>query len=178
MSGLAMAIASAAVSASSFGVTSFFRTNSASPVASYLAYSRIFIGRPSLSSFFSRSSTAAELLMASRRGLEQRLGIGMLRVGKHVGCRALLDDDALLHHREAVADLGCDAQVVGDEEHREIELLSDLVQQLEHLGLHRDVERRHRLIADQQHGLHRQCARDANALALPAGELVRIALQR
>src|SRR3954462_3917651 len=132
MSGLALAIASAAVSASSFGVTSFLRTNSASPVASYLAYSRIFIGRPSPCCLF---LTAAELLVSARRGLEQRLRVGMLRVGKHVGCRALLDDDALLHHREAIADLGCDPQVVGDEEHGEIEFFSDLIQKLEHLGL-------------------------------------------
>src|SRR5438034_6561997 len=109
MSGLALAIASAAVNASSFGVTSFLRTNSASPVASNLAYSRIFIGRPSLVVvFFGRSSTAAELLVSARRCLEQRPGVGMLRVGKDVGRRALLDDDALLHHREAIADLGCD----------------------------------------------------------------------
>ena len=55
---------------------------------------------------------------------------------------------------------------------------ADLVEQREHLRLHRDVERGHRLVGDQELGLHRQRARDADALALAAGELVRIAIER
>ena len=51
-----------------------------------------------------------------------------------------------------------------------------LSQQVEDLRLHRDVERRGRLVADDQLRLHRQRARDGDALALAAGELVRIAL--
>ena len=56
--------------------------------------------------------------------------------------------------------------------------LPDLVEQLEHLRLHRHVERRHRLVGDQQLGLHGERAGDADALALAAGELVRIAVER
>jgi hypothetical protein len=55
---------------------------------------------------------------------------------------------------------------------------ADLVEQLQHLLLHRDVERRDRLVGDQQLGLQRQRAGDADALALAAGELVRIAVER
>ncbi len=44
----------------------------------------------------------------------------------------------------------------------------DLLEQLQHLRLHRHVERRHRLVGDQQLGVHRQRARDADALALAA----------
>src|SRR6202049_2920664 len=180
-SGLALAIACAAVSASSFGVTSFFRTKSARPVASYLTDSRTFIGASSgLCCYLivARSATVAELLMAARRGLEQRLGIGMLRVGKNTRRRPLLDDNAPLHHRKTITDLRRNPQVMGDKEDREIERLAHLVQKLEHLRLDRDVERRDGLVADQQHRLHRQRPRDTDPLALPTGELVRIALQR
>ena len=94
---------------------------------------------------------------------------------EHRRGRAVLDHLALVHHGDAVADLRGDAQVVGDEQHREIEALADLVEQLEHLRLHRDVERRDRLVGDQHLRLHRERARDADALALAAGELVRVA---
>jgi hypothetical protein len=39
---------------------------------------------------------------------------------------------------------------------------------LSHLRLHADVERRHRLVGDEQLGLERDRAGDADALALPA----------
>ena len=43
------------------------------------------------------------------------------------------------------------------------------------LRLDRDVQRAHRFVADQQRGLEDHRARDADALALPAAELVGIA---
>ena len=48
----------------------------------------------------------------------------------------------------------------------------------EHLRLYRHVQRRHRFVGDQHFGLDRQRARDADALALAAGEFVRIAVER
>src|ERR1700682_3016959 len=47
-------------------------------------------------------------------------------------------------------------------------------QQIDHLGLDRDVERRYRLVAHDEVRPERQRPRDADALALAAGELVRI----
>ena len=49
-------------------------------------------------------------------------------------------------------------------------------EQVEDLRLDRDVERRHRLVADDQLGLGDQRPGDADALRLPARELVRIAV--
>ena len=66
-------------------------------------------------------------------------------------------------------------QVVGDEQVGEAELLLQVLEQVDHLRLDRDVERRDRLVADDQLRLDRERARDADALALAAGELVRIA---
>ena len=51
-----------------------------------------------------------------------------------------------------------------------------VAQQVQHLRLDRDVERRDRLVGDQQLRFQRERARDADALALPAGELVRVAV--
>ena len=58
----------------------------------------------------------------------------------------------------------------------EAELALQLGEELEHARLHRDVERRGRLVGDQQLGLERERAGEARALALAAGELVRVAV--
>ena len=54
--------------------------------------------------------------------------------------------------------------------------LLQVLEQVEDLRLHRDVERRDRLVADDQLRVDRERARDADALALAAGELVREAV--
>ena len=51
----------------------------------------------------------------------------------------------------------------------------ELAEQPHDLRLHRDVERRDRLVADDELRSHDQRARDADALPLPARELVRVA---
>ncbi|MNT31227.1 hypothetical protein D3C72_1670550 [compost metagenome] len=49
---------------------------------------------------------------------------------------------------------------------------------MQDLCLHRHIQRRHRLIGHDQFRVQHQRARDADALALPARELMRIAVQR
>ena len=51
-------------------------------------------------------------------------------------------------------------------------------QQVDDLRLDRDVERRDRLVGDQELGLDDERPGDADALALPAGELVRDSARR
>jgi hypothetical protein len=82
------------------------------------------------------------------------------------------------HHGDLVADLRRDPQVVGDENHGELEAGADVLEQRQHLRLHGHVERRDRLVRDQQLGLHGERSRDADALALAARKLVRIAPKR
>ena len=65
-------------------------------------------------------------------------------------------------------------EVVGDEQVGQAELRLQVDQQVDHLGLDRDVERRDRLVADDQLGADRERARDAEPLALAARELVRV----
>jgi hypothetical protein len=66
--------------------------------------------------------------------------------------------------------------VVGDEQEGELHLCLQVEQQIDHLRLDRDIERRDAFVGDDHLRLERQRARDADALALAAGELVRIAV--
>jgi hypothetical protein len=70
------------------------------------------------------------------------------------------------HHRE----------VVGDEEVGEVELGLEVLEQVDDLGLDRDVEGGDRLVADDQLGVEGEGAGDADALPLAAAELVRVAV--
>ena len=103
------------------------------------------------------------------------------RVGVHRGVvdrvpLAELDDLAEVHDRDPVADVAHHRQVVGDEDVGEVELGLQVLQQVHHLRLDRDVQGGHRLVRDDQLGPQGQGAGDADALALPAGELVRVAV--
>ena len=74
----------------------------------------------------------------------------------------------MAHHRE----------IVRDEQIGEPEPLLQVDHQVDDLRLDVDVERGDRLVGDDEIGLDRERARDRDALALAAGELVRIALGR
>ena len=87
-----------------------------------------------------------------------------------------LDGLAEVHHHHPVGDVADDVEVVRDEDVGEPELLLQVLQQVEDLRLHRDVERRHRLVAEDQLRVDRERARDADPLPLPARELVREAV--
>ena len=91
--------------------------------------------------------------------------------------RALLDDPAEIHHGDPVRDVLHDREVVGDEQVGEPKLALQVLQQVDDLRLDRHVERRDRLVEDQQAGLERQRACDADALLLPAGELAGVAVR-
>ena len=68
-----------------------------------------------------------------------------------------------------------DGQVVGDEQVGQAEPVLQVLQQVEHLGLDGHVEGRDGLVADDQLGVEGDGPGDADALALPAGELVGVA---
>ena len=70
--------------------------------------------------------------------------------------------------------MGHHGKVMRDEEVGEAVAALQVDQEVDHLGLDRHVERRYRLVAHDQARLERQRARDADALPLAAGELMRI----
>src|SRR3954470_14521853 len=94
------------------------------------------------------------------RGVEERVRVGHLH------------DLAEVHDGDAVAHVAYDAEVVRDEDDREPEVALELLEQVDDLGLDRHVERRDRLAGDDELRLQRDGARDADALALTARELV------
>ena len=87
------------------------------------------------------------------------------------------DDLALRHHGDGLADLAHHPQVVRDEHVCQSGIVLDLAQQVEHLSLNGDVERTGGLVAHQDLGSTGERAGDADALALPTGELDGAAMQ-
>ena len=74
-----------------------------------------------------------------------------------------------------VAGLGKHAEVVRDQDQRQPELFAQALEQLQHLRLHDDVERRGRLVGDHERRPAGERQRDHHPLSLAAGELVRVA---
>ena len=66
-------------------------------------------------------------------------------------------------------------QVVGDEQVGELAFGLELLQQVEHLGLHRLVQRRHGLVEDHQARVEGQGAGNVDPLALAARQFVGVA---
>ena len=102
------------------------------------------------------------------------LRVLVARLLEHLVARAELDQLAQAQHRDAVRDLRHHAEIVRDEEHAGAVFLLQFEDQLQDLRLRRDIQRRGRLVGDQQRGLEHQRHRDHDALALAAGELVRV----
>jgi hypothetical protein len=104
-------------------------------------------------------------------GLDERLRVGVARRVQHPLGAAELDELARVQDRDAVADLGEHAEVVADQHDRRAAPLPQVVQQRQHLGLDRHVERGGRLVRDQQARIVRERHRDHGSLPHAAGEL-------
>ncbi len=96
----------------------------------------------------------------ARRG-EERAGVGVL------------DDASQVHHGNPCRDDADDGEVVRDEDIREPEPRLQIAQQIDHLGLDRNVQRRHRLVADDETRLDRERTRNADPLSLAARKFMR-----
>ncbi len=106
----------------------------------------------------------------------------MLRVGirRHPGAKRcdveFLDDLAVVHYRHPLAHVRDDGEVVGHQKERQAVLASQPLQQVEYLRLDRDIERRGRLVEQQDARLENERTRDRDPLSLAAGKLVGIAI--
>ena len=69
-----------------------------------------------------------------------------------------------------------DRKVVGDEQVRQAVLVLQIFKHIDDLCLNGNIQRRDGLVADDKLRVHSQSAGDADALALAAGEFVRIAV--
>ena len=92
-------------------------------------------------------------------------------------CGAFLDERAGVHHLHALAHARDDAEVVRDEDEGRAAVGDEVAQEVEDLRLDRDVERRRRLVGDEELRLAGERHRDHHALAHAARELVRVVPQ-
>ena len=119
-----------------------------------------------------RGQPVLAVLEQRKRG-QQASGVRHPRLGEDRVDPAHLDCLARVHHQYAVGDAGHDAKVVTDHDHRGVRLPLDGLQQVEYLRLDGDVQRRGRLVRDQQFGLVCDRHRDHDALAHATGQLMR-----
>lgn len=91
-----------------------------------------------------------------RYGGQQFAGVLLLRIEEDFVGVAVFDNPARLHHRNAIGEVADDGQVMGDEEHGQAEVGLQATQEIEDLGLDRNVERGHRFIGNDDARLRGQ----------------------
>ena len=101
-----------------------------------------------------RGATSAEPRVRDRDGREERARVRMPRRRVQVARAGQLDELPEVHHGDAVGDVADDAQVVRDEDVRQPELRLEVLEQVEDLRLHRDVQGRDGLVGDDQLRVH------------------------
>ena len=111
------------------------------------------------------------------RRLGQLARVGMRLRRQHLRRFACFHDLAVPQDGDAVGHLGDDGEIVRDQQQAHAVLVDEVAQQVEDLRLQHHVERRGRLVGDQQLRLQRAGDGDHHALALPAGQFVRVAGQ-
>src|SRR4051794_11159812 len=106
------------------------------------------------------------------RGGQQLLRVRLLRRGENGFHVRPLDDDAVFHHADRVAQVGDHPEVVGHQDHGQAALAAQLPEQFQHFGLHSHVQCGGRLVGDDDAGLGGHRPADENPLGHAAGYLV------
>src|SRR6185437_59535 len=103
--------------------------------------------------------------------------IGVARPLDDVAQRADFGDAPGIHDRHAVGSLGDDADVVGDQHDSRAMVAAELLDEGDDLRLDRHVERRGRLVGDDELRIAAQRQRDDDALAHAAREVVGVVVE-
>src|SRR5881296_206628 len=111
-----------------------------------------------------------------RERADQIFRVRMLRVLVDVADAPAFHDLPGVHDRHRVARLRHDAEVVGDQDHREVELALESLEEFEDLRLDHDVQRGHRFVRDHDPRIACEGHGDHDPLPHAAGELVRVLL--
>ena len=98
----------------------------------------------------------------------------MQRVFKDVTPGAQLHDPPKVHDGHPVADAFYDGHIMGNKEEGDAEFFLKGQKEVDDLGAYGHVEGGNGFVGNDDLRVHRQGAGDADALALPAGELMRI----
>ena len=83
---------------------------------------------------------------------------------------------AQIHNADGIGNIAHNGQVMGDKDVGQAQLLLQRFEQVDDLCLNRNIQRRNRLIADNQLWVAGQGAGNAQALALATAHLVGVAL--
>src|ERR1700722_6339851 len=110
----------------------------------------------------------------ARSRVDQFARIRVRRVGEHARSFADLDDAPAIQGRGRLADMRDDGEIMADQEKGQARLALEIAHEVQRLRLHRDVERRHRLVCDDEPRSRDERARDGDALALAAGKPMRL----
>ena len=116
------------------------------------------------------------MLALSRDRVEQQRGVGVMRRREDLLDGALLHDAAVVQHHHPVGQPPHHGQVVGDEQVGHVGAGLQLPQQLQDVVLHRHVEGRQDLVAQDQLGLRGEGLGDGHPLGLAPAELGRVAV--
>ena len=112
-----------------------------------------------------------------RRAVGEELCIGVLRALENPF------GPADFHHRAEVEDDNPvthgldDGQIVTDEQIGQIEPVLEISEQVQHLSLNRDIERRDRLVQNNDARVGGQCTRNTDPLRLATREFVRVPVE-
>src|SRR3546814_6365044 len=93
----------------------------------------------------------------------------MCRVVEHGVERPLLDDASGVHDADMVGEAGDHGEVVGDPDHRRAGLAAQCLRFVQDLALDGDVERRGRLVGDDEVRLGQEGDGNGDAMAHAAG---------
>jgi hypothetical protein len=107
----------------------------------------------------------------------QGRGIGVTRRVKYLLRPPHLYHLTQIHHSDIIANTFSDQKLVGDVEVGKAKLFLEILQEVEDLGLDRDVQGRGRLVKGDKLRFRSQSASDGDALALAAAKLVGITLE-
>jgi hypothetical protein len=124
-----------------------------------------------------RPGDRAEILVVgvdARHRAEQPDRVRVTRIADHVADARGLDDLSGVHDGDALARLRDYPEVVADENDAHAELGAQVLQEFQDLILNRDVERRARLVGEQDGRTAGERDCDQHALPHPAREFVRV----
>src|ERR1700739_2454368 len=127
-----------------------------------------------------RLDVAGPQLGAAVAGEGGQAGRGVLMCGtfEDLVSIATLYDAAGVHDVGSPRGVVDHAEIMGDQYERKSSMLSEVVEEIEDLGLHGYVQGGCGLVCDQDLGLAGQRAGDADALALPTAQALRSAAER
>src|SRR5512137_2645226 len=108
-------------------------------------------------------------------GGDQGLGVGVLCFRMENSTLGEFNNLAQIHNRHPIADMLDHAQIMGDKEVGQLVFLLEVLKQIDHLGLDRNIQGGYRFVADDKFGIEDERPRDPDPLSLASAEFMRIA---